>query len=1349
MDIEPINPKDTNDITLQAINEASVLIQQYAHAQNLPELLETIVQQATRLLRASGGGFYLTEPEKQLVRCVVSYQTPKDYRGTTLRYGEGLAGRVAQTGEPFIIQDYRKWAGRAEAFESEQPFRAVVSAPVFWQGQVTGVLHVLDYTEERTFTNYDLEVLNLFAHQAAIAIENARLFQAERRRIAELEAIRQASLGLVSSLNLNQVLESILRSAMSLVPEALISQVFLYTSKDGGELVFGTSLASNGVIGQPLGKPRPHGLTYTVARSGEIIVVPDMRTHPLFEDAPKEWAGSAIGIPLKIGERVVGVMDILFVEPRQVKDETLDALSLLADHAAMAIENARLFEQAAAERRHLRLLFDISREISTSLDPEEILKRATHLTCNALNGLSGAGYIYLPDEDRLRLCALYGLPAEAIEDLDRELDMRPGKGLAGWVAEHWQPLYLADVTQDERWIQAPGVDDNARSAISSPILFGDQLLGVVTVLHRQPASFNEEQLVLLQAICQSLAPALSNARAYQEVQRRLAEITLIQSLTHVFSQQLEVQDLLDEVVKQLSQRLGYRQILIYLFEKDQLTLKASHEKITGLKVFSPDEGILDLVAHTGQLAFVPPASPSTDKRKTAEATAIEIDVPIYIGKTVVGVISVRGDALTPLTIQDSNLLQVLAGQISVALENATLYERVRKQTRDLETIVAQRTAELAELYSLSQEIGYLLSFQDLLRRLVRHLRRAIGCSLTAVYLITEERNYFIIETQRPFESSIEEQIRAFCKKDLAEVEVISDERESFELILSEDYHRDAPPLINLSAIRQSPIMAGQQIVGVLLAADDGATALGAEQARLLTTFANQASSAVTRLYNILTEQQQQLERLVEHLPVGVLLLDEEFRILVANPLGREILQAMNNQPLPPDHRLTRLGAYELQRLTERGDLLSPIEIVVDEKERRYYSAQIRPVGDRSASVHNPWVLMVSDITQEKENLARLHSQDRLASVGQLAAGIAHDFNNIMATILVYTDLLMFDNSISPEGKDKLRVIQAQIQRASSLIRQILDFSRKSVIEHVTLDLLPMLKEFDKMLVRVLPETIHLELAYQPGAYWVNGDPARLQQVFMNLALNARDAMPQGGTLRFELSIVSKLPSRAQPTPDATPKAWICITVSDSGCGMSPEVLEHIFEPFYTTKPAGRGTGLGLPQVYGIVTQHGGAIEVNSQNGQGTTFRIYLPAVEVEIQSERQTPSPPLFDGRGSTVLVVEDDPATRLALSTLLEAVQCTVISASNGAEALQEFIQADQRIDLVISDIVMPEMGGIGLYHAIREMNPLVKVLLITGHPLDETNQELLEQGGVVWLQKPFSISEFNQALSKIFNIP
>ena len=834
----------------------------------------------------------------------------------------------------------------------------------------------------------------------------------EMKNIAQMENLRQASLTLTASLDLKEVLDKIAQCALDLIPGMRNCHIFLYQSENGSKLIFGTALWRDGKRNQPFSNPRSGGLTMTVAQSGNPILVSDMRSHPLYVGTPGSWTGSIIGLPLKIGDRVVGVMNVSHTQPGALSESDIRMLRLLGDQAAIAIENARLYEAIATEERHLSLVYDIGRELAPSLDSDEILDRAIRLTCQALGGSLGMAFIHLPEENKLRWQKVYQANHRGSEKIILPVDISMGEGLPGWIGLNFKAVNIADITEDDRYDDIPGWQDGMRSMLGSPIVHGEQLMGVFCLFHHEVAAFSRDHLELIQAICHQVGVALSNVGRYEQVQH---------------------------------------------------------------------------------------------------------------------------------------------------------------------------------------------------------------------------------------------------------------------------------------------------------------------------------------LVEMLEREQERLLNLVERLPVGVLLLNQEYHPVVVNTYGSEILTLFGINDFSTS--LNQLGPYSISELIEHCDDPNPVEININHGRPRTFEIETRALGGEQRH----WILMLRDVTLDRHNQSRIQMQERLATVGQLAAGIAHDFNNIMATILVYSDLLRKDLTLNSAGLERLAIIQQQVQRAASLIRQILDFSRQSVMEQITLDLFPFIKEFDKLLVRVLPETIRVEFKSQPGVYPVHADPTRLQQVLMNLAINARDAMPDGGVLSFSINRLILKPGDIPPSTYLPAGEWISITVGDTGTGISPEEIPHIFEPFFTTKPIGEGTGLGLAQAYGIVKQHGGYIDVQSQVGQGTRFSIYLPTLPVQqIEKVPVEFSSPL-QGNGQMILVVEDDPTTLNAIQDLLEAQKYQVLVASNGNEAIQVFEQNSEMIDLLVSDMVMPEMGGLALFDQVQNRWPKVKTLFVTGHPMGIERKSLLEEKRITWLQKPFSVPEFFYTVEEI----
>jgi two-component system cell cycle sensor histidine kinase/response regulator CckA len=369
----------------------------------------------------------------------------------------------------------------------------------------------------------------------------------------------------------------------------------------------------------------------------------------------------------------------------------------------------------------------------------------------------------------------------------------------------------------------------------------------------------------------------------------------------------------------------------------------------------------------------------------------------------------------------------------------------------------------------------------------------------------------------------------------------------------------------------------------------------------------------------------------------------------------------------------------------------------------------------------------------------------LSTVGQLAAGMAHDFNNIMAVVALYAGLSLRAPDLPDEVRERLQTIGEQAYRASNLIQQILDFSRRAVLERGPLNLAAFLKEQIKLLRRTLPEHIQIDVTYDEDEYTINADPTRIQQVVMNLATNARDAMPEGGKLHFTLERIAFSERDTPPLPEMKPGQWIRLTVADTGLGILPEMQSHIFDPFFTTKEPGKGTGLGLAQVYGTVKQHDGHIDFTSEPGRGTTFTLFLPALLTLPPSVAAVESEPLPLGQGQTLLVVEDETTTRKALVESLEMLNYRVWEARNGRQALEVFEQHAGAIDLVLSDVVMPEMGGKALLYALQERAPGVRVVLLTGHPLGERELEDLRALGLRgWMLKPLSLEQLARVVAE-----
>lgn len=484
------------------------------------------------------------------------------------------------------------------------------------------------------------------------------------------------------------------------------------------------------------------------------------------------------------------------------------------------------------------------------------------------------------------------------------------------------------------------------------------------------------------------------------------------------------------------------------------------------------------------------------------------------------------------------------------------------------------------------------------------------------------------------------------------------------------------------------------------------------------------------------DQSRRLEDIVGSIPLGVVVLDGERRIQLANPAAQAHLLQLGGAQV--GEVMSHLGGMTLADVLET----TPGERLELAGGQHTFEVMVRSIAD--ASNRPQWVLAIDDVTQGREVQQRAQLQDRLAAIGQLAAGIAHDFNNLLGVIVLHAQIGLLQTELSPALRDCLDTILGQAVRAGDLVQQVLDFGRRAVLERRPLRLGTFVAEQVRLLSRTLPENIALTFEEEAIPHTVNADPTRLQQVIVNLALNARDAMAEGGELRFVIDSLRVTERRDGPLPELLPGDWVRLRISDSGQGIPTDVLPRIFEPFFTTK-APLGTGLGLAQVHGIVKQHKGEIDVISEPGSGTTFALYLPASEEDEVEPEPAGEAELVLGRGETVLVVEDDRAVRMALVASLEQLDYCPLEAKNGREALSLLLHRPHEVAVVLSDMMMPEMGGVALLEQIRQNELATPFIFLSGHPMDHDPSAPASQQYDGWLQKPVSLEALARLLARV----
>ncbi len=405
----------------------------------------------------------------------------------------------------------------------------------------------------------------------------------------------------------------------------------------------------------------------------------------------------------------------------------------------------------------------------------------------------------------------------------------------------------------------------------------------------------------------------------------------------------------------------------------------------------------------------------------------------------------------------------------------------------------------------------------------------------------------------------------------------------------------------------------------------------------------------------------------------------------------------------------------------------------------FQRAIISPVLDEKGAI-NHYVSIASDITKEKKLEEQMIQAAKMDSLGHLASGIAHDFNNYLTIINGYSEMLLFENE-NNKNSERLGVILQAGKNASKLVAKILGFSRRQAASPTVLEINSTMKDLERMVHRLLGDGINLQLDLHPDSGRVLIDPTQIEQVLINLVLNARDAMPTRGNLTLATSPQSVDDAFAAAHPGIAPGDYTAIHVSDSGLGMEPKVLARIFEPFFTTKPKGEGTGLGLASVFGIVAQHHGLVWAESKPGRGSTFHVLLPRVAEKVTATPAAPIGKRFDSR--TALLVEDEPGIRELMREILTSLGMHVHVAGDGDQALKLAAKA-QQLDLLFCDIILPGISGIEVADRIRKLHPETAVIFTSGHGEAFLKRAGLELPKVHFVEKPSTRSAIEEKIGE-----
>ncbi|MBI3029825.1 MAG: GAF domain-containing protein, partial [Candidatus Rokubacteria bacterium] len=712
-------------------------------------------------------------------------------------------------------------------------------------------------------------------------------------------------------------------------------------------------------------------------------------------------------------------------------------------------------------------------------------------------------------------------------------------------------------------------------------------------------------------------------------------------------------------------------------------------------------------------------------------------IPLISGDTVVGVLAILFGERREFTHQEKDLMTLLADHAAIAINNARLLE------------VAERRRRAAEaLAEVGQAIAQSLDLEEVGQRIVDSVRGLFGAKYSTLFRLEPGSGALVVvagsaEAGFPLPPN-----QVFPKGTGATGLAVRDR----EFVITPDVLDD--PRITLTpevrgrieqagyrAVLAMPLLVEGRVIGALGVGDRRRRMFDDDEIRLARSFADQAALALerARLYREVRDTRDSLRSIAENSADAILTTDVHGRITYASPGATDISGYSVAEALG-----LRVGDFyagglsEARAVMERlraEERISNYETAIRGKDGRRVevSVSFSLLRDLSGAIVGT-VAVVRDVTEQKRLEEHLRQSQKMEAVGRLAGGIAHDFNNLMTIIAGRAEMLL--GRLRPDDPlhRDIELFQKTSERAAALTRQLLAFSRRQVLQPRVLDLNAVVAGTDSMLRRLIGEDIDLVTVPEPALWPVKADPGQLEQVIVNLAVNARDAMPNGGKLTIETGNAKLGEGYASQHVAVKPGSFVVLAVSDTGMGMDEETRSRIFEPFFTTKERGRGTGLGLATVYGIVKQSGGNIWCYSEPGRGTTFKVYLPRVDEPLESPDLAAAAPAPQGGEETVLLVEDEEELRGVAREILEMHGYTVLEAGHPDEAVRIAERHAGPIHLLVTDVVMPKMSGRDLVQCLAPLRPGTKVLYISGYTDDAIVHHGVLDPGTAFLEKPFN---------------
>jgi PAS domain S-box-containing protein len=1000
--------------------------------------------------------------------------------------------------------------------------------------------------------------------------------------------------------------------------------------------------------------------------------------------------------------------------------------------------------------QHLALVNEIARQITSILELEKLLPEAAsaiHRRFPNYNVL-----ILLSDYERgeVDLRANSGYMEEFIPVHYRQAI---GHGLIGHAVAAGQTILANEAAQDPRYIRTFHDEPLAGSELCVPLRLGERVLGVLDLQTTERQAFQPDDVTTFETLADQLAVAIENARLFsrEQEQRRLAET--LREVGIVINSALDLDTVLRLILEQIERVVPYDSANVMLLEGHWVRFAGTRgyerfgiaEEVKNLRWDMQDVANLRRMLESRQSHVIPDTLDDPDWVQIEFVRYIRswVGSPLVAQGEVIGFFSLDKTEPNFYNAAHAAALNAFAPQAAAAIANARLHAQTLERMR-----------ELSALLRVNQAISSTLDLDEILDVVIAEAVTLVGHDQGFIALrdfgddtlhIVASRGLaeadLAVAVARPIPAGGGTFTRSVLRGEIVEIPDTS------QSTLPENFLQREMP----RSLSNIPLKIGERVIGVISL---DAVPPNEQARRLLCTMADLAAVAIerARLFESVQRSQELYHILFESVPEAVFLFDpESLCILDVNEtcLARydytrqEIMEMSMCDFLPLEE--AELCQVIVQEALAQGSYRHPADI-----RHRRRDGSLLDVSIHSTTIRLSGRLAIlaiaSDMTQRRRLEEQLRLAQKMESVGLLASGVAHDFNNILTIILGNASFLRTQVGESSPLAADLKAIERSARRGADLTRRLLTFARAGRQQTTLVDINELVREVVKILSHTLDKRIAIQQQLDEHIAPVRGDASQLQQVLMNLTVNARDAMPNGGRLNIKTSNVVLDKERASQYLDTEPGRYTQLTVEDTGVGMDAEVKSHLFEPFFTTKEPGKGTGLGLAMAFSIVKDHGGRIDIYSEPKQGTQVRVFLPTAEGFAPTPKEKPAPEPVGG-AETVLIVDDEESILQMAERLLATYGYQVLTATSGEEALEIYNNYKGEIALVILDLIMPGIGGQETWRRLREVAPRCKVLLSSGLWSEDVTPEILAARAAGFIQKPYETDDLLRQIRQILD--